>query len=254
MKRARRQLIFAAAMLVAWQAVAFLRIWPPYVFPTPAGVAESLRAGFADQSFWIAIGMSMRRVLLGYAASLVLGILLGVLLTYNEFLDDTLGRFALSLQSLPSICWLPVAVLWFGLSEKAILFVTVIGSLLAVTQSTKAGFENVPPILSMAGRNLGAKGWQMFLHVMLPASLPYLVDGLRQGWAFAWRSLISGEMIFVTVGLGQLLMIGRDLNDINQVFAVMILIAAIGYSMDGIFFRTIETAVRQKRGMVVAAS
>jgi NitT/TauT family transport system permease protein len=106
----------------------------------------------------------------------------------------------------------------------------------------------------MAGRNLGAKGRQMFFHVMLPASLPYLVDGLRQGWAFAWRSLISGEMIFVTVGLGQLLMIGRDLNDINQVFAVMILIAAIGYSVDGIFFRTIETAVRQKRGMVVAAS
>ena len=125
---------------------------------------------------------------------------------------------------------MPIALLWFGLSETAIIFVTITGSLLAVTQATKAGFDNVPRILSMAGRNLGAKGPQLFWHVLLPASLPYLVDGLRQGWAFAWRSLITGEMIYISLGLGQLLMTGRDLNDINLVVAVMVLIARLDTS------------------------
>ena len=253
MKRIRRQLIFAAGALAFWQMLAALKLWPAYVFPTPAGVAEALWAGYTDGSLVIGIAVSMRRVAIGYAISVVLGTFLGVLFTYNEFLNDTMGRFVLSLQSLPSICWLPVAVLWFGLNEKAILFVAVTGSVLAVTQNTKAGFENVPRILSMAGHNLGAKGPQLFLHVTLPASMPYLIDGLRQGWAFAWRSLISGEMIFVTLGLGQLLMVGRDLNDINQVFAVMIVIAAIGYCVEGVVFQKIETSVRQKRGMAATA-
>ena len=254
MKKTFNQLIFVAAVLAVWETVALLEIWPPYVFPTPAGVAESLRAGFADNSFWIGIGVSLRRVALGYLISVVLGISLGMLLASNRFLEDTLGRLILSMQSLPSICWLPMAVLWFGLSEKAIIFVAVIGSLLAVTQNTKSGFDNVPRILSMAGRNLGATGPRMFGYIMLPASLPYLVDGLRQGWAFAWRSLISGEMIFVTVGLGQLLMMGRDLNDINQVFAIMVLIAALGYLIDSLLFRRIERSIRHKWGMSTATS
>jgi NitT/TauT family transport system permease protein len=248
------QLIFGAGVLVVWEAVTLMKLWPPYAFPTPQGVAESLWFGFADHSFWIGIGVSMRRVAVGYSISVVLGILLGMAIASNGFLEDTVGRLVLSLQSLPSICWLPMSVLWFGLTEKAIIFVAVIGSLLAVTLNTKAGFDNVPRILSMAGRNLGARGPQLFRHVLLPASLPYLVDGLRQGWAFAWRSLISGEMIFVTVGLGQLLMMGRDLNDINQVFAVMVLIAGLGYLMDGILFRRIETSVRYKWGITAAAA
>jgi NitT/TauT family transport system permease protein len=248
-KKTINQIIFIAGLLILWEGLALLKLWPPYVFPTPVGVLESLSAGFKDHSIWIGIAISMRRVIVGYAISVVLGVLLGILLTWSKFLDDTMGRLVLSLQSLPSLCWLPMAVLWFGLSEKAIIFVVVMGTLLSVTQNTKAGFDNVPRILTMAGRNLGAKGPQLFRHVLVPASLPYLVDGLRQGWAFAWRSLIQGEMIFVTVGLGQLLMVGRDLNDINQVFAVMILIAALGYAVDGIFFRRIEISIRNKWGM-----
>ena len=181
MKKSVNQLIFAAGLLVVWEALALAKIWPPYLFPTPQGVAQSLYEGFKDHSFWIGIGVSLRRVVIGYAISVVLGILLGMALASNKFLDDTLGRVILSLQSLPSACWVPLALLWFGLTETAIIFVTVTGSLLAVTQSTKAGFDNVPRILSMAGRNLGAKGPQMFWHVLLPASLPYLLDGLRQG-------------------------------------------------------------------------
>jgi NitT/TauT family transport system permease protein len=253
-KKTVNQLIFVAGLLAVWEGLALLKLWPPYVFPTPRGVAESLWDGFANHSFWIGIGVSMRRVIIGYGISVVLGILLGMLISASRFLEDTLGRLVLSLQSLPSVSWLPMAVLWFGLTEKAIVFVIVTGSLLAMTQNTKAGFDNVPRILTMAGRNLGAQGPQLFRYVLLPASLPYLVDGLRQGWAFAWRSLISGEMIFVTVGLGQLLMLGRDLNDINQVFAVMFLIAGIGYLVDGILFRKIEASVRTKWGLATAAS
>jgi NitT/TauT family transport system permease protein len=148
----------------------------------------------------------------------------------------------------------PLALLWFGLTETAIIFVTITGSLLAVTQSTKAGFDNVPRILSMAGRNLGARGMQMFWHVLLPASLPYLLDGLRQGWAFAWRSLITGEMIYISLGLGQLLMTGRDLNDINLVVAVMALIALLGYIVDSLVFRRLDASIRSKWGMAATAS
>jgi NitT/TauT family transport system permease protein len=253
-KRTINQIVFVVGLLVLWEALALMKLWPPYVFPTPGGVAVSLADGFKDHSIWIGIAISMRRVILGYVISVVLGMLLGILLTWSEFLDDTVGRLVLSLQSLPSLCWLPMAVLWFGLTEKAIIFVVVMGTLLAVTQNTKAGFDNVPRILSMAGRNLGAKGPQLFQYVLVPASLPYLVDGLRQGWAFAWRSLIQGEMVFVTVGLGQLLMVGRELNDINQVFAVMILIAALGYAVDTILFRKLELSIRQKWGIAAAAS
>jgi NitT/TauT family transport system permease protein len=253
-KKSVSQLIFAAGVLVIWEALALAKVWPVYSFPSPHGVAESLYGGFKDHTFWIGIGISFRRVVIGYTISVVLGILLGMVLAWSKFLEDTLGHLILSLQSLPSVCWLPIAILWFGLHETAIIFVTVMGSMLAVTQATKAGFDNVPRILSMAGRNLGAKGPQMFWHVLLPASLPYLLDGLRQGWAFAWRSLVQGEMLYGALGLGQLLNEGRDLNDINQVVAIMFLIALLGYIVDGVLFRRLDTSIRNKWGMATATS
>ena len=252
MKRALRNGLFYAALIAVWVLLAKLKVWPPYLFPTPWGVAEAMWSGFADHSFWIAIGVSMRRMLLGYGLSVVLGIALGMSVASSKFLDQTLGGLLVSLQSLPSICWLPMAVLWFGLSEKAILFVVVMGSLLSVTISMETGRKQLPKIYSMAGRNLGARGWKLFLNVTLPASLPYVVTGLKQGWAFAWRSLISGEMIFVTLGLGQLLMMGRDLNDMSQVVAVMILIIALGYIVDGLVFKTIERRLQQRWGLAPA--
>jgi NitT/TauT family transport system permease protein len=253
MKKIAEQVLFYAALLAMWQIIAELKLWPPYLFPTPAGVFASLRAGFADRSFWLGIGVSMKRMAIGYALSAVLGIVLGMLLSTSPLLHNTLGRLVISLQSLPSVCWLPLAVLWFGLSETAILFVVVMGSVLAVTINTEAGLRNVPRIYSMAGRNLGAHGFRLFLYVLLPASLPHLISGLKQGWAFAWRSLITGEMIFVSLGLGQLLIMGRDFNDINLVVAVMLLIVAIGFAVDAVVFRTIEKSIEYKRGMAAAA-
>lgn len=249
MKTAGRQAIFYTVLLGVWLLLAKLRIWPPYLFPAPKDVAESLWAGFADHSFWIAIGISMKRMLMGYAISVVIGIVLGLGVASSKFLEQTVGGLLVSLQSLPSICWLPMAVLWFGLSEKAILFVVVMGSVLSVTISMETGRKQMPKIYAMAGRNLGAHGMKLFFYVLFPASLPYVLTGLKQGWAFAWRSLIAGEMIFVSLGLGQLLMMGRDLNDMSQVLAVMILIVAIGYLVDSLVFRTIEKHLQQRWGV-----
>ncbi len=252
MKRLAKHAAFYTVLLTIWFVLAKLKIWPPYLFPTPKSVLESLWAGFADHSFWIAISISMRRMLLGYGLSVILGMVLGLGVASNKFLEETMGGLLVSLQSLPSICWLPLAVLWFGLSEKAILFVVVMGSLLSLTIAMEDGRKQMPKIYGMAGRNLGASGLRLFWYVLLPASLPFIVSGMKQGWAFAWRSLISGEMIFVSLGLGQLLMMGRDLNDMSQVLAVMILIIGLGYVVDGLVFRTVERRLQQKWGLATA--
>ena len=253
MKKSIRLICFYAGLVIIWQLLYQLKVWPSYVFPSPVNVLEALRQGFADHSFWIGLAISLKRVLIGYFISVAFGIALGVLIAGSRTLEETIGGLVMSLQSLPSICWLPLAVLWFGLNEKAILFVIVMGSLLAVTLDTTLGIRHVPKIYLMAGRNLGARGPRMFFHVLVPASLPHLVSGLKHGWAFAWRSLISGEMIFVSLGLGQLLMMGRDLNDMSQVIAVMILIMAIGYFVDRFIFEQVEHRMRVKWGLLPAA-
>src|SRR6267378_1056932 len=201
MKKLSRQIIFYSALIGIWALLAKSHVWPPYLFPPPWGVAEALWAGFQDHSFWIGIAVTMKRMLIGYSLSVVLGMILGLGVGSYKFLEDTLGGLLVSLQSLPSICWIPLAVLWFGLTEKAILFVVLMGSLLSVTIAMEDGRKQMPKIYAMAGRNLGARRFQLFWHVLLPASLPYIVSGLKQGWAFAWRSLITAEMLYVSLGL-----------------------------------------------------
>ena len=249
MRRTIRQLASCLWLVAVWQIVSDLKIWPSYLFPTPQSVLEALRSGLSDHTFFTGVSISMKRIAVGYGLSVLMGAAMGFLLAASEFLKDTLGGLVLSLQSLPSLCWLPLAVLWFGLTEKAILFVVVMGSLLAVTINVETGVSHVPKIYLLAGRNLGARGLRLFLHVLLPASLPHLVAGLKQGWAFAWRSLISGEMIFVSLGLGHLLMMGRDLNDVSQVLAVMIVIMAIGHLVDRLLFESLENRIRQRWGV-----
>jgi NitT/TauT family transport system permease protein len=250
-KRIAKFALFYASLLALWSLVADLKIWPPYMFPSPWSVLDAMRAGFADHSFWIAIGVSMKRIVIGYGISVAIGMVLGLLLATSDFLTKAAGGLMMSLQSLPSICWLPLAVLWFGLTEKAILFVIVMGSVLSITMAMEHGRHNLPVIYSMAGRNLGARGLQLFFYVLLPASLPHIVAGLKHGWAFAWRSLISGEMIFVSLGLGQLLMMGRDLNDMNLVIAVMLLIIGIGCAVDVLIFRVVERRLQHKWGFAL---
>jgi len=252
MKKFGKQIIFYSALISVWALLAKLHIWPPYLFPAPWGVGHALWDGFADHSFWIGIAVTMKRMLIGYSLSIVLGMILGLAVSSNKFLEETLGGLLVSLQSLPSICWIPLAVLWFGLTEKSILFVVLMGSLLSVTIAMEDGRKQMPKIYGLAGRNLGASGFRLFWSVLLPASLPFIVNGMKQGWAFAWRSLIQAEMIFLSLGLGQLLMMGRDLSDMSQVMAVMILIIILGYMVDGLIFRTMERRLQEKYGLTPA--
>ena len=243
------QVIFYSALLGLWALVAKVHLWPPYLFPAPWSVAEALWAGIKDHSFLIAIAVTMKRMLIGYGISVALGMILGIAVASNRFLEETVGPLLVSLQSLPSICWVPLAILWFGLTEKAILFVVLMGCILSVTIAMEDGRRQMPRIYTMAGRNLGASGFRLFWHVMLPASLPYIVSGLKQGWAFGWRSLIQAEMIFLTLGLGQQLMMGRDLNDMSAVISVMLLIIALGYVVNRVVFRTMERALQVRWGL-----
>ena len=252
MKRAARLVIFYTCLFGLWALLAQLKIWPAYLFPTPWGVAQELYYGFSDHSYWIAIAVSMRRVLIGYTISVVAGMILGLGVASNKFLEETMGGLLVSLQSLPSICWWPLALLWFGLNQNAILFVVIMGSLLSVTLAMEDGRKQMPKIYGMAGRNLGARGFQLFWHVLLPASLPFIVSGLKQGWAFAWRSLITAEMLYVSLGLGQVLMMGRETSNMNAVIAVMILIIALGYIVDGLIFKSMERHLQHKWGLTPA--
>ena len=253
LRRIANQVIFYSVLLGLWALLAKLRIWPPYLFPAPWAVAGALWAGLQDHSFLIGIAVTMKRMLIGYSLSVVLGMILGLAVASNKFLEETLGALLVSLQSLPSICWVPLAILWFGLTEKAILFVLLMGCILSVTIAMEDGRKQMPRIYTMAGRNLGASGFRLFWYVMLPASLPYIVSGLKQGWAFGWRSLIQAEMIFLTIGLGQLLMMGRDLNDMSQVIAVMLMIIALGYLVNRLVFRTMERTLQSRWGLTPAA-
>ena len=244
-----KQLLFYALVGALWQFLFSLRLWPHYLFPSPGQVFETMIQGFVDKTFLFGIAVSMKRLVVGYAISVVFGVLLGLLLGKVKILDETIGAFCVGLQTLPSICWLPLAILWFGLTESAITFVVVMGSLLAVTIATDDGVKNIPTLYLKLGRNLGAEGGQMFRYVVLPAALPQIVTGLKQGWTFAWRSLMAGEILFVSLGLGHLLNMGRELNDMSQVLAVMILIVMIGVVMDTAVFGTLEKKIRRTWGL-----
>ena len=240
-----RQIAFYVLLITLWQLLFSLRFWPRYLFPSPQQVLETLADGFRNKTFFIAIGISLRRLLIGYSISVFFGTILGLLIGKIKILDETVGGLLVGFQTLPSICWLPLAILWFGLNESAITFVVVMGSLLSITMATDSGVKNIQPIYLRAGLNMGASGLRMFTDVVLPAALPTILMGLKQGWSFAWRSLMAGEILFVSLGLGHLLNMGRELNDMSQVIAVMIVIVCIGVFMDMLVFGLLEKQVRQ---------
>jgi NitT/TauT family transport system permease protein len=244
-----RRVVFFALVLLAWQTLTWIKLWPSYIFPSPLEVGQTLVRGFQNGTFIVGIVTSMQRLLIGFTISAVIGLGLGLALGRIRILDETVGALVLGLQALPSICWLPLALLWFGLSETAILFVVVMGALLSITLATEAGVKNTPPLYLRAARNLGARGWKMYALVILPAALPAIITGMKLGWSFAWRSLMAGELLYVSFGLGHLLNMGRELNDMSQVIAVMLVIIAIGLIVDRLIFVPIESRVRERWGL-----
>lgn len=226
-----------------------MKIWKPYILPSPIDVFRTLVALIKDNTIGIAIVASLKRIIVGYFISVIIGLTLGLTIAKFKYLEENLGPLILGFQTLPSICWLPFAILWFGLSESSIIFVIAIGSTFAVAMSVKYAIKNVNPLYVRAARTMGAKGSKIYTQVILPAALPDIVSGLKQGWSFAWRALMAGEMLSSTKGLGQVLMVGRDLADISQVVAVMIVIIILGLLVDKLVFERLEKSMRHIWGL-----
>lgn len=254
MKGKLEALFFYIALVILWEViyiigVEILCIWKPYVFPSPFDVWKTLLLLWQDQTLLTAVAASLQRIAIGYSISAVIGIGIGAVIAKIPYLDRNFSSFILGMQTLPSICWLPFAILWFGLNESAILFVTAIGSVFAIAIAIETGIKNINPLYIKAAKTMGAKGFRLYLHVIVPASLPFVIGGLKQGWSFAWRALMAGEMLVATKGLGYVLMVGRDLADISQVVAVMVLIIALGLFVEKFIFGKMERNIRDKWGL-----
>lgn len=196
--------------------------------------------------------ISLGRLLAGFGFSILLGGAVGLAMWRWAALDQFLGPPLLGLQTLPSVCWVPLAILLLGINERAILFVLVMGSFCAIAIALRDGLRVIPPLFPRAGLMLGARGWKLYRYVLLPASLPALATSLRQGFSFAWRSLMGAELILVVEhhGLGFLLQNGRDFSDVAQVVAVMIMMVVIGMLADRWLFARIQARVQARFGLV----
>lgn len=248
-QRRARTLTFYLALVALWQVLYLARLWPEFLFPAPVSVLQTLFDGFQGGTFMLGIGASLARLAIGYSISLLIGLPLGLAAGRVKTIDQTIGALVLGLQTLPSICWLPLALLWFGLNERAIIFVVVMGAVLSVTLAAQDGVKNVRPLYLLAAKNMGARGLYLYSQVILPAAFPAILTGMKLGWSFAWRSLMAGELLYGNVGLGQLLMMGRELNDMSQVIAVMLVIVALGLAVDRLIFAPVERRVRARWGL-----
>lgn len=243
--------LFFALLVVAWQLVVEAHIWSPVLLPSPLSVLEYLRSAVEDGTLREATIVTVRRLLIGYGLGILVGLPLGLLTASFRWCQDTIGILALGLQTLPSVCWVPLALLWFGQTESAMLFVVVMGTLWSLIIATDNGVRTIPPIYARAARSMGSTGLHTWTHVILPAALPFLLSGMKQGWAFAWRSLMAAE-IFVTIltgfGLGHLLHYGRELNAMDQVIGIMFVVVIIGLAVDATLFAPIERFLHRRWG------
>jgi NitT/TauT family transport system permease protein len=261
---------FGVVIVVVWHLLAVSGRWSPVLLPSPESVlrylAGALRDGTRHHRFWddlwnlwgfldstlvTATLVTIRRLAFGYCIGLLIGVPLGLLTGRLRIFAETIGVVALAMQGLPSVCWAPLALLWFGQTEAAMLFVVVMGTTWSIVVATEHGIRTIPPIYVRAARTMGSRRLHTLTHVVLPASLPVVVGGMKQGWAFAWRSLMAAE-IFVTIvtgmGLGNLLHNGRDLMAMDQVLGIMAVIVLVGLAADKVVFAPAERWLRRRWG------
>ena len=236
-----------------WQLIVATGWKPAYVLPPPGEVLGRLAGQIGTVTFWHAVGITMQRAALGFAAAVGIGTVLGLGVSQSRIVRTAVGSMITGFQSMPSIVWFPFAILLFGLTETAILFVIVLGAAPAIANGLIAGVDHIPPVLLRAGRILGAKGPAAWRHVILPAALPTYLSGVKQGWAFAWRSLMAGELLVIIAerpSIGVRLQFARELSDATGLQAMMIVVLVIGLLVDGLFFGTLDRAVRRNRGLL----
>jgi len=256
MKRYLTAFLFFAGLIALWHWACVRHFWSPVLVPSPESVGRYLWEAALDGSLAAATAVTMKRLLAGYFIGIAAGLPTGLLIARFRFLRDTLGMLALGLQGMPSVCWVPLALLWFGQTEAAMLFVVVMGTVWSVVLAAENGVRNVNPIYVRAARTMGSRWLHTWLQVILPASLPFIVSGMKQGWAFAWRSLMAAE-IFVTIltgfGLGHLLHYGRELHAMEQVIGILFVLLLLGLLADKLLFSPWEKWMHRRWGTDRAA-
>jgi NitT/TauT family transport system permease protein len=262
-RRARRtltalwpKLVALAIALGLWELVVLSGWKPGWLLPSPVTVLGELWSQFLAGDLVAAVAVTLRRAAVGYGLAILVGGVIGILVVRSQTLRAAVGSLITGLQTMPSIAWFPLAILLFQLSETAILFVVILGAAPAIANGLISGVDHVPPLLLRAGRVLGAKGLASYRYVILPAALPASVAGLKQGWAFAWRSLMAGELLVLIPGqtsVGAQLQFSREFSDAAGLIAMMIVILVIGIAVDVVVFSSVERSIRARRGLVDAA-
>jgi len=246
--------LLAVVVLVAlWQLVVWSGVRPSYTLASPQDVWTTLQSLFADHTALTAIATSVERGVIGFVVAVLIATPLGVLISRVRLLRASVGPLITGLQVLPSVAWVPAAILWFGISDATMYFVILLGAVPSIINGLLSGVDQVPPLFRRVGTVLGAGRWQMVRHVILPAAMPGYVAGLRQGWAFSWRSLMAAELIVVGgrlgFGLGALLDQGRQLSDTSVVIAAILLILVVGIAVELLFFAPLERRILRSRGL-----
>ncbi|MEP6470233.1 MAG: ABC transporter permease [Chloroflexota bacterium] len=250
------QLAAVGVVIAVWQLVVLSGVKPAYVLPGPLAVGERLLHDLTDSSLLTAIGTTLRRIAVGFGLALLIGSLVGLAIVRWQVLRTAIASLITGLQTMPSIAWFPLAILLFGLNEQAILFVVVLGAAPSVANGLIAGVDHVPRILLRAGQVMGARGIDSYRFVVMPASLPSFIGGMKQAWAFAWRSLMAGELLVIIAqqpALGVRLSLSRELNDARGLMATMIVILVIGIVVDAVLFGRLDTAIRRRWGLLEAS-
>jgi NitT/TauT family transport system permease protein len=243
-------------VLLIWQLLYVAHVKRPDLLPSPLNVWDSLHAQWLQGTILGTIWTSVSRGALGFVASMIIGTPIGLIVARVKPVRAAIGPILTGLQSIPSVAWVPAAILWFGLSNATIYAVILLGAVPSIANGLVAGVDQVQPIYLRAGRTLGATGARGIWHVLLPAALPGYLAGLKQGWAFAWRSLMAAELIASSpslgLGLGQSLENAREVQDMPTVLATIILILLVGIGIELIIFSPIERRVLRSRGLLVA--
>lgn len=251
MHRLLISLTFFVLLALIWEIFARANIWSDILLPAPSEIFMYLVSSFFDGTLLTACYVTLKRLVQGYIAGLILGIPIGLLNAKYRIFEDTIGVVALGFQALPSICWAPLAILWFGQTEMAMFFIVVMGSIWSIALATDTGVRNVPPIYIRAAKTMGSSGLHTWLNVIIPASFPFIISGMKQGWAFAWRSLMAAE-VYITIltgfGLGHLLHYARELHAMEAVFGIMLIIVAIGLLVDRVIFTPLENYLHHRWG------
>ena len=247
------KLLAVAIAVGVWQAMVWSGWKPDYLLPGPEATFGRLweESTDPDGRLWSALGTTIRRGVFGFLVALVMGSILGIAVSRWRVLRAGIGSMITGLQTMPSVAWFPLALLLFGLNESAITFVIVLGAAPSIANGIISGIDEVPPNLLRAGHMLGARGVDRYRYVVLPAALPAYVSGLKQGWAFSWRSLLAGELLVAVPGvvaLGSDMSNARNIGQADLVIALMIVILILGMLVDTIF-TSITNAVRRRRGL-----